>query len=998
MKNLLLTLAIFTFSLAAFSKTNFFREGGKDNYLVSYQSQNVWVLERFEVEVGKLQERVEHKVFPSQKELKKYIKRNYQQKISQKYTPNRASYVDTETTDKVWEVKHQWTQEWERKFANWVSENLTKDFYVKHNIETDCADVAFSLRWIFARINGLPAANSLAATGKLFTQDSMKEEWKNLKRSENWREDEVFMSALLYILRNAYTGTLNKDTYPIELNKETFLVGTIHLDGGHTMIISEINYDDQTKAPIMKLSSTVPAAVRELFEQVMSDGVITDKKDGGLVRMRWPIKVNGHWELMPKKSMEFYSEEQYADIFVGDEGSFTLALVKRLGIEFNPSAILEKGLESIKSALNTRVTIVEEGFNFCSQNNCEEGTFNYEEHSTPTRDGRIAKQFKELKNMSFEFSEFDPDLPEKLEEQLEKRSFEVLGVTNSLKHYEILFSENMISHHPDDEVGMRWGVDVNSIVEVLQTRKNRLWIKREKLLAKASECREQGCRRESNAWKEANTYDFDQKLKEKVLFPLVKMKELFPNSSAVESLSSSLFNLAFLVSDPEAELNQRRGEIDAEVFNMPSGKNIYQLNNDLFYIDGNIWSLSKRVYVAKYESAIYDPENRIVIGMGTDSVETLHSETGERSYHNNVSNNGNLFWVTRSTLAQTDCPLSSDMEKRHYPSGVSRPPQSTTRGDVIVAIPSLQMCEVNLFSFDGVSFKKESTYTNSGTVYAANLNVTPSEMQAIYGYDGDMISFLLADFGSGIEKFNISAESIYGVVAGKFFINTGLRKMLLGPEGLCYLDLPENSGWDYLLAETNLYSADNGSGGKAIFSIKGDCSVKKDVSFSNYPEYLKTKDYLFITDGNKTLYFDKDLKKTELKLDSNESFVGIYRNRYLVKEYSFSSSIVTRLFLKDMEGNVLEELDSLKIPLECDGSNETCSNVGTDFLYNEKFEDDIYTKYGDYLYNGKKIASSYSIVDFSTGYDSSNYVESKNIELKTGALLLIKDYGWVFVR
>src|SRR3972149_1441638 len=65
----------------------------------------------------------------------------------------------TESPDQIWEVgDRRWTVEEERQFEKWVEENITEDFFIRHMIPTDCADVVYAIRWIYARITRLPAA------------------------------------------------------------------------------------------------------------------------------------------------------------------------------------------------------------------------------------------------------------------------------------------------------------------------------------------------------------------------------------------------------------------------------------------------------------------------------------------------------------------------------------------------------------------------------------------------------------------------------------------------------------------------------------------------------------------------------------------------------------------------------------------------------------------------------------------------------------------------
>ncbi len=63
-----------------------------------------------------------------------------------------------ESPHQVWKVEdRRWTAEEESNFARWVEENIAEDFFIRHKIPVDCADVPYAVRWIYARIAGLPA-------------------------------------------------------------------------------------------------------------------------------------------------------------------------------------------------------------------------------------------------------------------------------------------------------------------------------------------------------------------------------------------------------------------------------------------------------------------------------------------------------------------------------------------------------------------------------------------------------------------------------------------------------------------------------------------------------------------------------------------------------------------------------------------------------------------------------------------------------------------------
>lgn len=64
----------------------------------------------------------------------------------------REDYL-TEVKDQVlWKHTQEWSWDWEIKYGEWVTQNITIDFFQKYNIPTDCADLAYIARWIFSRI------------------------------------------------------------------------------------------------------------------------------------------------------------------------------------------------------------------------------------------------------------------------------------------------------------------------------------------------------------------------------------------------------------------------------------------------------------------------------------------------------------------------------------------------------------------------------------------------------------------------------------------------------------------------------------------------------------------------------------------------------------------------------------------------------------------------------------------------------------------------------
>jgi hypothetical protein len=62
-----------------------------------------------------------------------------------------------ESSTQIWRVGDRlWTVEEEIQYGKWVEETITEDFFIRHKIAIDCADVPYAVRWIYARIAHLP--------------------------------------------------------------------------------------------------------------------------------------------------------------------------------------------------------------------------------------------------------------------------------------------------------------------------------------------------------------------------------------------------------------------------------------------------------------------------------------------------------------------------------------------------------------------------------------------------------------------------------------------------------------------------------------------------------------------------------------------------------------------------------------------------------------------------------------------------------------------------
>lgn len=431
---------------------------GKQFLLVGYQEENGHYLDLFVIPKGQLQTRLEHHFFATEESRDLYFKKHFSNfKLSTQKNKEELVLVETEEKNvSLWPVKNNWDLEWEKKYSSWVKDNLTKDFFKKHNLKTDCADVAMALRWIFSRIHFLPAANSLTGSQIIFSHESVKKSWMNLATDTDWTKDQRFLAALNYLLDNTFTGSLRKDTYPISLNLEALNEGTIYLTSHHTRVLNKINRDSETDAPMWFLSSTTPRAVRELFLEAFLFKRNVKAKDGGFIKMRWPVKEQEVWKLKEKKEMPYYSQEQFSDEYNPRDGNFALEVYKKLGLNYSPDKMLESCVEEIKEFIISRKQIVEAGYAFCQKNDCHEPSAGYEEWSTPQRDHRLLTKFQRLYELSDLFTELDSKYAQFPDQKLKPLKIEIEGQNITYLYFYKLLSADFPSYDPNDEVSKRW--------------------------------------------------------------------------------------------------------------------------------------------------------------------------------------------------------------------------------------------------------------------------------------------------------------------------------------------------------------------------------------------------------------------------------------------------------------------------------------------------------------------------------------------------------------
>jgi hypothetical protein len=378
------------------------------------------------------------------------------------------SETTKESPHQLWKVgERRWTVEEESNFARWVEENLMEDFFIRHKIPVDCADVPYAIRWIYARIAGLPAG-ATTKNDKFIGHWST--DWKHLPTHSDWHKDPRFRKALLHMLSETTTRTLPLDTYPIRIDRESVTPGTpFFVTESHSGVIGSIILDGSSVHPLQTWEATSPAKTQKLSGRDFLVPRPESTVYSGLVKFRWPIFKNGRWQYLPPAEHPFYSLEQYSPDFYEGYADFVEAVAKRMDpTDYDPYEKMEKVLDATTRYLMDRVPVVMAGYQRCHRGGCREGSDLWEIHSTPGRDGRIVLLMDHLSQIIQSHH---------LDREMVKEKMEAISIPiqkgQSVTFLHVFENHLWLSPHPGDSIEARWGLrKCEMIFSQMQTTKN----------------------------------------------------------------------------------------------------------------------------------------------------------------------------------------------------------------------------------------------------------------------------------------------------------------------------------------------------------------------------------------------------------------------------------------------------------------------------------------------------------------------------------------------
>lgn len=288
----------------------------------------------------------------------------------------------------VWTNQHQWSDQWEQRFSDWVAKDFRADLFTKGKyagIKHDCADAVYYARLIFAYENGLPFT---ALGGKLSNSTNQFDQYPAKQRLRRFID---------HVGNSVSSVTIMQDTYPIELSRKWFRPGVVAAlprrvkngteQPGHDQIVTQV----ERTGVVHYLKSTVPAKVHKM-EHTTLIGFVPERSGGSFRWWKQPQHYRQRDSSLPGYGTGQYSLRDDSEGIYADELQNKLALEKE-----SRDAKLARLSGEICHQVKQRVPIVDEAVTYKRKigNRC----MNYDEYdaySTPSRDGKIKKALAHL--------------------------------------------------------------------------------------------------------------------------------------------------------------------------------------------------------------------------------------------------------------------------------------------------------------------------------------------------------------------------------------------------------------------------------------------------------------------------------------------------------------------------------------------------------------------------------------------------------------------------
>lgn len=306
----------------------------------------------------------------------------------------------------VWNAQHQWDDNWEKRYQQWVKKNWTDDIFMNpakpiyYKYETDCADASYAMRAMFAYEHKLPfLVRNPQRPGAMISNDMSK--WDNLPQGKRMR------AFLDFLADSTDTRALSHATYPIAL--ADIKPGDIYVAPGvHSYQIVEV-----TETGIAEvMASTTPKTARFMLRTPSFPFYVpeSDRMLDGYRRFKQPQRIR-----QSAKQQPGYSDEQFrlAKDVDFDYVAFTDIISRKLGSRpEKPDEKTMRLLLALCMYANDRSVYVYDALWHLQQMR-QEGRQcmtkrEYYDYSTPSRDKRLKMFFDSVRRHIDRVGRFDP--------------------------------------------------------------------------------------------------------------------------------------------------------------------------------------------------------------------------------------------------------------------------------------------------------------------------------------------------------------------------------------------------------------------------------------------------------------------------------------------------------------------------------------------------------------------------------------------------------------
>jgi hypothetical protein len=306
----------------------------------------------------------------------------------------------------VWPSENEWDSSWEDRYRQWVRTEWKDDIFmdpakpIYYKFENDCADAVYAMRLIFAFENRLPfAINNRDKAGQIISNNMSM--WDNLSPDQRVRQ---FMN---YVADMTSSESLPRDTYPVAI--ADIKPGDIYVAPG----VHSYQIVDVTDAGIAEvMASTTPKQARYLLRTPSFPFYVPEDKHmgDGYRRFKQPQNIMKAANQQPD-----YSEEQFqlAAQFGDDYVAFTDIIAGKLGKRTETAdEKTQRLLLALCMYANDRSVYVYDALWYLQKirgegRHCMSAS-EYDGHSTPTRDKRLAQFFTSIRRHLDHVGRFDP--------------------------------------------------------------------------------------------------------------------------------------------------------------------------------------------------------------------------------------------------------------------------------------------------------------------------------------------------------------------------------------------------------------------------------------------------------------------------------------------------------------------------------------------------------------------------------------------------------------